>query len=389
MTFAQKWRGTTVFLGCGFAAKYLHGGGNFSVPLQWMKGLVRLGLDALWLELMPATVDARSDLEHIHAFEQRLREHDLAGRYCLLYQRPTQEIHELEKMECYGISCRKLAHRLAGPSILLNLCYSIHPPLIYHFERRIYCDLDPGEMAYWMCQMEMGQSYHHEFWTLGLNIHAPDCRIFKTPVSWRTFYPLVDTKLIQPKPRPLRIRFTTIGQWYWTQGIEIDGEYPDLSKKARFEKYITLPSCIPEVEMELAMNLNADDPEIQRIQSFGWKLAVPHQIADSPQAYRKYIASSSAEFTACKGTYVCWRTGWLSDRSAAYLAMGRPVITEDTGAQPYLPQDSGFLWMSNLEEAVDAVHWVNRNWEALSIQARRCAVEMFDSAKNLEKILGA
>jgi len=45
----------TIFLGCGFAAKYPEGGGNFSVPLQWMLGLRRLGLDAVWLELLPAT----------------------------------------------------------------------------------------------------------------------------------------------------------------------------------------------------------------------------------------------------------------------------------------------------------------------------------------------
>jgi hypothetical protein len=37
----------TVFLGGGFAAKYLHGGGNFSVPLQRMLGLRRLKLDAV------------------------------------------------------------------------------------------------------------------------------------------------------------------------------------------------------------------------------------------------------------------------------------------------------------------------------------------------------
>ncbi len=43
----------TVFLGCGFAAKYRDGGGVFSVPLQWMLGLQRLKLDAVWLELLP------------------------------------------------------------------------------------------------------------------------------------------------------------------------------------------------------------------------------------------------------------------------------------------------------------------------------------------------
>jgi hypothetical protein len=49
----------TVFLGCGFAAKYLEGGGNFSVPLQWMLGLRRLKRDAIWLELLPATKNPR------------------------------------------------------------------------------------------------------------------------------------------------------------------------------------------------------------------------------------------------------------------------------------------------------------------------------------------
>src|SRR5437763_15392591 len=47
----------TIFLGCGFAAKYREGGGNFSVPLHWMLCLDRLKLDAIWLELLPATDD--------------------------------------------------------------------------------------------------------------------------------------------------------------------------------------------------------------------------------------------------------------------------------------------------------------------------------------------
>ena len=58
----------TIFLGCGFAAKYREGGGNFSVPLQWMLGLRRLGLDAIWLELLPATKDARADEARIRIF---------------------------------------------------------------------------------------------------------------------------------------------------------------------------------------------------------------------------------------------------------------------------------------------------------------------------------
>src|SRR5262249_60721599 len=41
----------TIFLGCGFAAKYREGGGNFFVPLQWMLGFRRLKIDWIWLGL--------------------------------------------------------------------------------------------------------------------------------------------------------------------------------------------------------------------------------------------------------------------------------------------------------------------------------------------------
>ena len=69
----------TIFLGCGFAAKYPEGGGNFSVPLQWMLGLRRLELDAIWLELLPATADPRADEARIRNFQRHLREHGLPG----------------------------------------------------------------------------------------------------------------------------------------------------------------------------------------------------------------------------------------------------------------------------------------------------------------------
>src|SRR5438128_5290334 len=178
----------TIFLGCGFAAKYREGGGNFSVPLQWMLGLRRLKLDAIWLELLPATNDARGDRAKIDNFQRQLRTHDLAGRYCLLYQKPANDAHDLGAMRCIGISKRELGDRLAGPNVLLNLSYSIHPPLLLQFERKTFCDLDPSEIFYWMTKMELGQSHHDEFWTIGLNVHGPDCRLPASPLKWKTFY---------------------------------------------------------------------------------------------------------------------------------------------------------------------------------------------------------
>ena len=377
----------TVFLGCGFAAKYREGGGNFSVPLQWILGLRRLKLDAIWLELLPATDDLRADRARIANFQRRLREHALAGRYCLLYQKPASDAHDLERMDCIGMSKRALFNRLAGPNALLNLSYSIHPPFVLQFERRIFCDLDPSEIFYWMTKMEMGQSYHDEFWTIGLNVHGRDCRLPKSSLSWKTFYPLTDTKFFRYRQRPRVPKFTTIGQWYWGGAVEVNGTFPDLSKKFAFEPYLDLPKRIPQARFELAMNIKADDPERPRLNKRGWRIVDPHRVARTPGSYRQYMARSLAEFTAIKGVDVAWRTGWLSDRAAAFLALGRPVVTEATGAEKYLPSESGFRFVQGADAAEEAVKEVLRDWPRLSRQARNCATEVFDSAKNLRRIL--
>ena len=81
-------------------------------------------------------------------------------------------------------------------------------------------------------------------------------------------------------------------------------------------------------------------------------------------------------------------SGWLSDRAAAFLALGRPVVTEPTGAEHFLPKDSGMLFVRNLEEAVEASKRVLSDWPALSKSARETAVECFDSVKNLKLLLG-
>ena len=373
----------TIFLGCGFAAKYLEGGGNFSVPLQWMLGLRRLKLDAIWLELLPGTKNPVDDRAKIDNFQRQLRAHGLARRYCLLYQKPAEDAHDLDQIHCIGLSKRELLDRLAGPNVLLNLSYSIHPPFLLQFERRIFCDLDPSEIFYWMTQMEMGQSHHHEFWTLGLNVRGPS-----SAINWKTFYPLVDTQLIKPQLRPRIPKFTTIGQWYWTGAVEVAGEFPDLSKKLSFEPYLDLPKHVPEAKFELAMNINADDPERARLKKRGWHLVDPHRVARTPGLYRRYLAGALGEFTAIKGVDVAWQTGWLSDRAAAFLAMGRPVITEDTGAAKYLPRENGFFFVDGAEAATVAAKQVVADWSRLSKQARTCAVEVFDSANNLRKILG-
>jgi len=53
-----------------------------------------------------------------------------------------------------------------------------------------------------------------------------------------------------------------------------------------------------------------------------------------------------------------------------------------------LPPENGFRFVSGIDEAEAAANEVLADWPRLSKQARNCAVETFDSAKNLRKILG-
>ena len=269
-----------------------------------------------------------------------------------------------------------------------------------------------------MTKTEVGQSYHHEFWTIGLNVHGHDCKLPKHAtvaaslseaqsatfrgdqrlashreaatgqrLQWKTFYPLVDTKLFRPQSRPRSPKFTTVGQWYWGGAVEVAGEFPDLSKRFAFEPYLCVPARVPEARFELAMNIAVDDPERERLRRLGWQIVDPHRVARTPGTYRRYLAGALAEFTAIKGVDVAWRTGWVSDRAAAFLASGRPVITEDSSAQRYLPAENGFCFIRSVAEAEAAVREVLQDWSRLSKQARQCAVEVFDSVQNLRRIL--
>ena len=378
-----------VFVGCGFAAKYPEGGGNFSVPLQYLTGLKRMGRRGIWLEVLQSSGNPERDAFCVRSFQRRMALYGL--EYCLLLRPSRQqkgpEEHDAGGMKAFGMTVAEL-QELAPHAVLLNLSYSVKPPLGNLFGRRLLCSLDPTEVLYWMDQMEMGQSSHDEFWSIGLSMDRIDARLPKPVVPWKSYFPLVDTELLKPQPKPKgRPRFTTIGQWYWDGNIMIGGEWRDYSKQAAFAPYLDLPSRVNGATFELAMNLAEDDPERGRLRSLGWKVAVPHALTRTPAAYYRYLAGATAEFTAVK-LEALMGSGWLSDRAAAFLSLGRPVVTEPTGAERFLPEESGILFVRNLEEAVEASHRVLRDWSTLSRAARSTAVECFDSVRNLKLLLG-
>src|SRR5438270_8182219 len=99
--------------------------------------------------------------------------------------------------------------------------------------------------------------------------------------------------------------------------------------------------------------------------------------SDDLDAYRRYVTRSRGEFTVAKDQNVRLRSGWFSERSAQYLAAGRPVVTQETGFSNILPTGEGLFGFTTLDEAAAAVDAINSDWGRHSRAAREIAREYF------------
>ena len=103
--------------------------------------------------------------------------------------------------------------------------------------------------------------------------------------------------------------------------------------------------------------------------------------------YRDYIVASRGEFTVAKDQNVRLRSGWFSDRSACYLAAGRPVVTQDTGFGKFLPTGDGLFAFSTLEDAVAAFGAIDSDYARHRGAARAIAEEYFRAETVLAKLV--
>src|SRR5438128_10493741 len=101
--------------------------------------------------------------------------------------------------------------------------------------------------------------------------------------------------------------------------------------------------------------------------------------------YRTYVQSARAEFPGARDQYVRPTTGWFSDRSACYLAAGRPVITQETGFSKFLPTGKGLFGFKTMDDILKAVDAVESDYEGNCRAAREIAAEYFDA----EKVVGS
>ena len=178
-------------------------------------------------------------------------------------------------------------------------------------------------------------------------------------------------------------KWTTVMQWDSYKVREFEGRKFGM-KSFSFDTYVHLPKRINE-KIELALGSTTAPRE--KLMAEGWQITDPLPVSLTPQTYQAYILQSKGEWSVAKHGYVYSNSGWFSERSCAYLASGKPVIIQETGFSKFLPTGNGLFSFTTVEEAIDALQMVNKNYKQHCKEARNMAEEYFDSKKVLSSLM--
>lgn len=137
----------------------------------------------------------------------------------------------------------------------------------------------------------------------------------------------------------------------------------------------------------LALDIHQDEPDLAGLREHGWELLDPREAAGTPKRYAAFVRGSKGELGVAKEGYVVSRCGWFSDRSAAYLASGRPVIAQDTGFGERLPTGAGLLTFADVEDVLSALEAIRGDYGRHARAARAIAEEYLDSRRVLRRLL--
>jgi len=266
---------------------------------------------------------------------------------------------------------------------------------VHHFtpaqrsdKTNVYIDMDP---AFTQLRLAGGDGAlaalvgeHDRLFTFGENIGSARCTIPAGSFEWRPTRQPVALEHWPVRDAVADAAFSTIGRWdSGGRDVEIDGQLYTWRKRTEWQKLMPLPGR-SGARFDIAMDVH-DPLDRAQLEAHGWQLTDPVALSSDPDAYRAFIQSSAGEITTAKDVNVRLRSGWFSDRSACYLASGRPVITQDTAFGDLLPTGEGLFAFHTLEEAVAAVAAVRAAPERHGRAARRIAEDYFAA----EKVLGA
>lgn len=380
--------GPTVVL-CGALAHRPGRGGHAWVFLNWLLGLRRLGYEPLFVDRLDADmvgaaagdgapVDQRAGLDWVHSVLDR---YGLGDAVAVLGE---------GGVVLDGPDRAELLARTAGAVALFDIMgFCGDEALLAAAPVRVGVDIDPGFGQIWSAEGLADPFAHHDrVLTVGLNVGEPGCTVPTSGRNWvRTLPPVVLEHWPDLGPGPQVV--TSVGAWRGPYGpLESDGRRLGLRVHSA-RPLLELPSRTG-AELRVAYEIDpADAADRSALVEHGWDVVDPATVAATPGAYRSFIEASGVELCVAKEIYAATASGWFSDRSAVYLASGRPVVASDTGLADHLPLGEGLLTFTDLDGAVAALDTVLDDLGRHSTAARALAEEHLDSDAVLTRALTA
>jgi hypothetical protein len=361
--------------------------------LHYIVGLQRLGHDVYYVEdsarlpYNPETFEVGDEFDYAAQLLDRLaREFEFKNRwsFCARY---------LPDNPTAGLPLKKVRQLYREADAILNICgtQEFNDDLLTS-DRILYIESDPG-----VEQIKIDQGAretiaylrrHHALFTFGENVGGKSFPVPAHRFKWLpTRQPVVTDLWKTRRSPPQAAVLTSIANWSTSglKDITWRGKKYLWSKSPEFLRFIAAPKKAGET-FELATDIK--DQKIKgKFERNGWRLTSPLQLSVDYWLYRDYIRRSKGEFTVAKDQYIRLNTGWFSDRSACYLAAGRPVITQETGFSKNYGGEKGLLAFQSLGEIVEAVKMINADYPAHSKAARAIAREVFEAETVLSSLL--
>ena len=351
-----------------------HGGATWAA-LQYALGLCALGHDVLVLDEVrgPGDPAARAAClaQVTDAFGLERRAALLTGGGGAL-----------------GCSYEEVLAFAVGADLLVNLAGTVRDPAVLEaVPRRLLVDLDPAFTQLWHAQgVDVGISAHDRYASVGLRLGEPECAVPDGGVRWEpTLPPVVLERWPVATAEPTE-GLTAIANWRSYGTIEHEGvRYGQKAHSVR--ALIDLPHRLAEPPRFALLIDPSETADIAALHRNGWVLIDAAHETATAESYARFVRASEAELGIAKEGYVLSRCGWFSDRSACYLASGRPVIAQRTGWQHVLPEGEGLLGFDDAAEAADAVATVRADPARHAAAARALAEEWLDARKVLPGLL--
>ena len=361
--------------------------------LQYLLGLRQIGHDVVLIEEVRPEwcVDAAgewcayADSVNRRGFLDIMRRFDLTGRCCQLYNAGEATT---------GVSRWQLREIAADADLLIDISGHVRTDFVFDaVARRAYLDQDPVYTQLWRAEYgkDLRLDRYDVFFTVGLNIGTPFSPIPDCGITWHHTLPPVmfdqwtyaeDDDDVGDGARNI---FTTIASLYGYSDLLFRGEWYR-TKYEEFRRFADLPRRSGQAFEVLLKSFSDDDEGVRLLREHGWRVSRSDVVSDLFR-YRDFVARSRGEIGITKGAYVRGRSGWFSDRSASYLACGRPVIAQSTGFERCLPTGKGILCFETMDEAVAAVHSINADYATHRTAAREFAAAYLDARKVLPAVL--